>query len=146
MKKITTETREVREARDRAKALIANVLRDVSADRDTMIEIWDRYCQSVNGSTAPIYRMTDFNKWNQHVSETELAYRVAHGNFNVGHEYWKSNGRGGYDSAPDYRAALEKWIDFDDIARGAVCYNNDYGVDGIREILDAYTPRRAKNL
>lgn len=105
---------------------------DNLADHE-IVDVNNAYQECVNGDKY-IYSTDDFDELMDGMTPTEIANRVAFGDYNPYHMWFWFNGYGNIVSG-DYPDRADGWF-ASDISEYAVENDEDFGNSDIREILD----------
>lgn len=110
---------------------IEEILDNLSGD--ALVDVNNAYQECVNGDKY-IYSTDDFDELMNGETPSEIASRVAFGDYNPFHKWFWFNGYGNIVSG-DYPDRADGWF-ASDISEYAVEYDEDFGRRDIREILD----------
>lgn len=105
---------------------------------DTLVEC----CSQLDGDAA-VYPMEDFDEVMDYLKPWDLARAVYYGEFEPIHSYFRVNVYGNLESS---NAPIEDgWINIDELAIYAVNYNEDFGDNEIRSLLDQWEGEEKNN-
>lgn len=110
---------------------IEEILDNLSGD--ALVDVNNAYQECVNGDKY-IYSTDDFDELMNGETPSEIANRVAFGDYNPFHKWFWFNGYGNIVSG-DYPDRADGWFAFD-IAEYAVENDEDFGRSDIMDILD----------
>lgn len=105
-------------------------------DNSDLIAIHNEYCDACNDPDSRIYDMCDIDEMLSGYSPSDIAGMIFYGSFNPNDDYFTFDGYANLASF-DYVTQSECPICEVDIAEYIVDYDEDFGNDDIREILDA---------
>ena len=92
-------------------------------------------CSQLDGDAA-VYSMDSFNETMYYLNPWDLARAVCYGEFEPIHSYFRVNIYGNLESTNE--PIEEGWIDVDELAKYAVDYDEDFGVNEICSLLDQW--------
>ena len=110
---------------------IEEILDNLSGD--ALVDVNNAYQECVNGDKY-IYSTDDFDELMNGETPSEIASRVAFGDYNPFHKWFWFNGYGNIVSG-DYPDRADGWF-ASEISEYAVENDDDFGIRDIREILD----------
>ena len=99
-------------------------------------------CSYLDGDDA-IYPMDDFNELSYGREPWEIARAAYYGEFCPADNYFRFNVYMNLESTDD--PVGEGWVNIDAFAKYAVDYNDDFGVNEIRTLLDQWEEEEENN-
>lgn len=112
-------------------------IRNIIEDLDTSDEValHNEWCYATNNYDDEIINMQRFNEICEGMKLSDIAGRIAYGDFNPNHDYFRYNGYGNFESA-DFPT---DWIYPGDIARDVVDRECSFENDEIQEEIDSWS-------
>lgn len=104
-------------------------------DESDAVALHNEWCYEMNNYDDEIIEMERFDEICDGMKPSEIARRIAYGDFNPNHDYFHFNGYGNFESTGD----PTDWIYPGDIARNVARREDAFGNDEIQEEIDSWS-------
>lgn len=112
-------------------------IRNIIEDLDTSDEValHNEWCYNTNNYDDEIIEMKRFNEICEGMNPSDIAGKIAYGDFNPNHDYFRFNGYANFEST----YCPTDWIYPGDIARDVVDRECSFENDEIQEEIDSWS-------